>query len=135
MELIKTERGWPGHYICASDCRFRRNTLLEYGDVRIVVSTVGQKRIKRNGKLEMDKVGCGRYYETMVFHTKYDGMYWDADVHRVVEFESDWQINDIKEESDQEANDMHEAVVKEISNTLIEGESDAIQSSHTTMHR
>ena len=117
MQLIKTERGWPGHYICAHDCKFRRNTLLEYGDVRIVVSTVGNYIFKEKTQI----IGFDRYYETMAFHAKLDEIYWDADVQKEVDFDSEWAVRHMETDSDQIANDMHEAVVKEISNTLTEG--------------
>lgn len=119
MKIIKTERGWPSHYICAHDCQFRRNTLLEYGDARIVVSTVGNRRTGNDRELQT--IGRRRYYETMAFHAEWDGPYWDADSNKTIDFESDWEISNMEISSDQRANDMHEAVVEEISNTLTEG--------------
>jgi hypothetical protein len=108
----RTERGWAGHYICADRCRFRRNTLLECGDVRIVVSTVGLLVV--NGKYET--VGHDRHFETMAFHAAYDGRYWDADVSRQVQFKSAWMIPEV--DADDQANDMHEAVVAELTANL-----------------
>jgi hypothetical protein len=70
-EVKRTERGWGGYFICAKYCRFRRNTLLQYGDRRIVVSTVGNYHTQ-DGKLET--IGAfGRYYETMAFEAQKEG--------------------------------------------------------------
>ena len=113
----RTERGWAGHFICANRCRFKRNTLLERGDTRIVVSTVGLlENIKNDG---FETVGNDRYFETMAFHAAFDGRYWDADVSRQVCFESPWRISEI--DADDRANDQHEAVVSEISAKLHSG--------------
>ncbi len=71
IAIKRTERGWAGHFICGDRCRFRRNTLLEFGDVRIIVSTVGAMYV--DGKL--DSIGVDRYYETMAFHAEHDGQW------------------------------------------------------------
>lgn len=120
-KVKRTERGWAGHYICADRCMFRRNTLLEYGDTRIVVSTVGMMRDfhAKDGfnKPVFEKIGYERNFETMAFKAKHDGRYWDADVTRQVEFESPWCIEELN--SDDRANDMHEKVVDELCSKIV----------------
>lgn len=114
--VIRTERGWAGHFICANRCKFRRNTLLAYNDIKIVVSSVGIMEI--DGKFET--VGAGRHFETMAFHAdKDDKRYFDADVSKQVYFDSDWAIAEV--DADDKANEMHEAVVAEISTKLEKG--------------
>lgn len=104
-----TERGWPAHYICAHRCLFRRNTLIEHNGRRVVVSTVGAQR--ENDKIE--KIGLVHYYETMVFHAELVEGYWEADTTRMLRIKSKDRVTRCCGSADQEANDMHEAVVKE----------------------
>lgn len=121
MQVARQERGWVGHFIASNSCRFRRNTLLTCGDIRIVVSTVGlmEDVLSRSGKFV--QIGCGRYYETMAFHSDpNDTRYYDADVSREVFFDSKWAISEV--DADDEANDMHEAVVDELVEKLRNGE-------------
>ncbi len=120
METVKrTERGWAGHFIQSDRCSFRRNTLLEYGDQRIVVSTVGALRNPLVDGDAYEEVGCGRYYETMAFVAKCGAGYWDADIDQQVHFDSPWTVCSISPETDQKANGMHEQVVEEICQKLI----------------
>ena len=112
-KVKRTERGWAGHFICSSRCLFRRNTLLEYEDKKWVVSTVG--RLLSSDESKFMTIGIGRYYETMAFEASLDiDGYIDANVSEPIEFESNWAINDIKSDSEQRANDMHEKVVEEL---------------------
>jgi len=122
MEVKRTERGWPGHFIGAKDCLFRRNTLLECGEIKIVISTVGlylppQFKEKR----EFESIGANnRMFETMAFHAKREqDRYWDADVQRQIYFDSNWAI--LYADADDEANIMHEEVVEEICEQLKNG--------------
>ena len=117
--MKRTERGWAGHFICADRCRFRRNTLLEHKGIKVVISTVGvMANIHKEGKFEI--IGWDRYYETMAFHAdKNDKRYHDLDVTREIYFKSNWQIDHL--DADDEANDMHEKVVDEITKGLISG--------------
>ncbi len=121
QEVKRTERGWAGHFICSEYCQFRRNTLLEYKDKKWVISTVG-RMIETNPltkKKEFGTIGHNRYYETMAFvGTQDEYGYIDADVSQMIEFDSKWAISDIKEDSEQRANDMHEAVVAELSEMI-----------------
>jgi len=122
IEVTRTERGWGGHFICAPDCQFRRNTLLELGDLRIVVSTVGNLRPVHNGR-KIDTIGHERYFETMVFHAHKEGPYWDANVMRgQIDFGSGWAISEIHEGVDNEANNMHEDVCAEIHQRMVDGD-------------
>lgn len=118
-----TERGWAGHLIFADNCKFRRNTLLEYNDKKWIVSTVGampQSEImpefcSKNG---FQTIGLGRYYETMAFEAQPVGegdiIYYDADVRKQIDFDSDWAIDDCNFETDYQANEMHDKVVEEL---------------------
>jgi hypothetical protein len=123
MKATITERGWIAYYICAERCRFRRNTLIEFGKRRVVVVSVGLFYAKPDDK-EPDTVGHNRYYETCVFHAKRAGHYWDIDVNRpIYNYENPNQITTWKPlNSDQRANDMHEAIVCEITAKLERGE-------------
>jgi hypothetical protein len=127
MEVRRTERGWAGHYIAARHCMFRRNTLLEYGDMKLVVSTVGTMIDPLSCKLE--QIGPDRYYETMVFEVDYDDPYYDADVKKNIAIRGEWQLcaetfDDLLVEHpypDMDANDMHENVVYEMTERLKKG--------------
>lgn len=117
------ERGWPGHFILAHRCLFRRNTLISHEGVNIVVSTVGL--LKDDDGIK--EVGYGRYFETMVFHSdENDTRYHDADVSKqIYNFDSPWQINKI--DADDKANDMHDAVVAEIVERLLAGDTFSLE--------
>lgn len=128
VEVTRQERGWAGHFICAKDCMFRRNTLVTCDTLKYVVSTVGNYRCKTalpelNIKAgDVQEIGYHRWYETMVFESQYD-VYDDADVTKQIEIQSDWGIwgetwekvlETYGEDVDNAVNKMHETVVEEI---------------------
>lgn len=116
MEVKRTERGWAGHFCLGYRCEYHRNTLLEYNGTKVVVSTVGrlQKDLLRP---LYDEVGRDRHFETMAFLAKENDKYNDADISKEIVFDSNWSLPRLDMEL--EAEDMHEAVVKEISERLI----------------
>jgi len=120
MNTVKrTEKGWAGHFICSRWCLFRRHTLLEYGDIAITVSTVGN-HLSYDEK--MQDLGIGRYFETMVFHSEpvtVDNHWKDADVSKQIAIRSRSTIGEPWKE--QEANDMHERIVQEFVDDLLAG--------------
>lgn len=92
-----------------------------YGDVAISVSTVGNLMLERN-QYKLDSIGLNRYFETMAFHSEVktaENPWQDGDVSRQITFNSPWSIDQPWKE--QEANDMHEAVVAEITAELLVG--------------
>jgi len=116
-DIIRTERGWPGHFIAAAYCLFRRNTLLECDQTKVVVSTVGGYRRGVN----IIEIGCDRYYETLVFYGKLEGAYIDADVSSQIYFDSPWSVVTMHSSVDNDANEMHENVVAELTQKLKDG--------------
>lgn len=112
MEIKRTERGWAGHFICSDRCFFRRNTLIEAGDKRFVVSTVGNFYPTREKTQygEPDTIGHERYYETKAFVAiEQDGL-MEASTSQEISL---GVKNSISEKyKDAEANDMHEAAVE-----------------------
>ena len=124
QSIVRSERGWGAHYCCANLCYFRRNTLVEKDEIRIVISTVGNMI----SNYITEKISGDRYYETMVFHAKLvQDIYWDADIQKPITFNSQWRITKLKFTSDMEANIMHENVVSEIIEGLKNGNNYVIE--------
>lgn len=120
-EVKRTERGWAGHFICSNRCKFRRNTLLEYGDIKLVVSTVGNMfSVSSYDKYE--EVAIGKDYETYVFFADENDPYLDADVSRTLyEFCDSYKITKTDETPDLTANKMHEDTVVKVIKKLLDG--------------
>lgn len=117
-----TERGWAGHFICSDKCCFRRNTLLEYNGIQVVVSTVGAMigRGINSCEREWVTIGYDRYYETLAGLAKEKNGYIEIDVEKQINFNSNWCLDHIGNGSDNEANEMHDKVCLEIVDMLVE---------------
>jgi hypothetical protein len=115
-----TYRGIPGHFCCSHRCMFHLNTLIEYGNKRIVVSTVGlmlDPMNKDHNKIIYAEIGVNRYYETVAFWAKKNGDFWDANIDRPVEFDSPWAWSNLSDETN--AEDGHRKVVQEMVDKLL----------------
>ncbi len=120
-KVKRTERGWPAHCIVGHRCVFHLNTLLELGKKKIVVSTIGNYTPNAI-KGETKEIGAHRYYETQAFKAKFDDPYWEINVEKNISFNSPWSIAEFNYGTDLEANNMHEKVVNEIIDKLINKE-------------
>lgn len=117
-EVKRTERGWPGHFISADKCLFRRNTLLENATCKVIVSTVGNYRVNNH----IEPIGYNnhpRYYETLVFEAVLIGAYYDIATDKPISFYSPWAIcaesvDKLPNDVDNQADIMHETVVEEL---------------------
>lgn len=114
----RTERGWAGHFISAHQCRFRRNTLLEFEDKKIIISSVGLLEYPYEEGFQT--VNSFAYFETRIFHALSDNRWSDIDVNKEIFVDAPCHINII--DADDEANKMHDIVVLEIHNKLLKGE-------------
>lgn len=123
LDKVKiTYRGWPGHYCMGSKCVFHLNTLVEVGDVRVVVSTVGNLRSGLPHMYGAEEVGCGRYYETMAFRAALIDGYWDQESGQSISLSGKTAVTRMTKQCDQEAQDMHEVAVRAITNRILSGE-------------
>ena len=84
-EVNVIERGWPGHFMFADKCLFRRNTLLEYKGIKWIVSTVGKYTNREN---RIDTIGHCRWYETMAYEAKEENGFIKANVEKKILFDS-----------------------------------------------
>lgn len=90
MEVKETYRGWQGHFCCP--CRYHLNTLLELGDTKIIVSTIGN--YVGNEKIPQ-WIGANRYFETLVFKAVKKGKFIDIDVsEELCEFDKAYFVQD-----------------------------------------
>ena len=133
IKVTIEERGWPGHFISAASCLFRRNTLVTCGDIKWIVSTVGNMPAPMDLEtLGIEKgqpmpIGANRYYETLVFASD-DSEYNDADVSKQISFDSEWgiwgetweEVENTYGTPDIAANKMHNIVVEEIKEKIKE---------------
>lgn len=126
-EVKRTERGWAGHLCVSAYCRYHRNTLLEFEDKKIVVSTVGHY-VNSEGKI--DSIGFERWYETMCFEGMEENGYIEADIHKGISINQEWgiwgstwqEVLDLFPLVDNQADKMHESIVAEMAEKIQKGD-------------
>lgn len=119
-KIMRIERGWGAHFIGAANCLFRRNTLLVFGERRIVVSTVGN--YCPPPIYEITQIGADRHYETMIFEAEFQSPFWEANIQKQLYIENlEWSLEYVGDNSDNLANDMHEKSVDTVMKMMQEG--------------
>jgi hypothetical protein len=118
VRMYRQERGWAGHFIGALNCRFRRNTLIEYAGIRVVISSVGLFETEVGSCKFMSIHPPDAYFETKVFYANSDERYYDADVSREL---CEYECYVRKMDADDEANIQHEDVVNRVIQDLVCG--------------
>lgn len=119
MNITFKERGWVGHFIMGHKCMYRRNTLVSGDNISVVVSTVGNMVI--DDKRGIEEVGHNRIYETMVFVSKFENGYQEADVTKEVSnTTSKWCLSkeELRDDSDNQADVMHDVMVEEMAELI-----------------
>lgn len=75
--LKLTERGFSGHFCASPQCRYKRNTLVEFpSGYKIVISAVGNYC----ANVLVERINSDSYYEIMIFDAVYESPYWEADI-------------------------------------------------------
>jgi hypothetical protein len=98
--------------------------LLELGQNKVIVSTVGNMRTPGYKGKDPEEISCGRHYETMAFRTVKEGLYLDANMQKQIYFKADSSVKVTgknKSRVDLLANEMHEAVVAELTKKMQSG--------------
>jgi hypothetical protein len=131
--ILLVERGWPGHYICAARCVWRRNTLLTLpkgevnGEVRVVVSSVGNQRDANERSVPVAgwvgmPINPPRWYETKVFMAREDDLgFWDADIGRQMRLPRELvtSLHRMHDRVDHDAEEMHSECCKYVMRRLM----------------
>lgn len=123
MEVNRTERGWNAYLLGSQWCSFKRNTLLQYNGIDIVVATTGNfinPLTYKNDKIP----GTNVWYVTIVGMGAEMGDYIELDGSKQISVvaKHDIESEEYSDQFDAEANEMHEEVVAEIIQRLLDGE-------------
>ena len=124
-EVKRTERGWCGYIQGYQYCLFRRNTLIEYLDKKIVVATLGNFIDPYRWKVMPIKDDI--WYETIAGYAINKEGFWDIDGNNMIEIKSNHTIQgeldyilDNYKTPDLYANIIHETIVDEMMDRICE---------------
>lgn len=123
--IKRIERGWCGYIKGHQYCLFRRNTILEYDNKKIVIATLGNyiNPFEYCNTPIYDDV----WYLTIAGHAVEKNGYWEIDGDGQIPIKSIHEIRGTEEEIfnkypliDLSANRMHETAVEEMMDYIIE---------------